>query len=215
MPNYLKKSIAEITKKSKKLTELEFLLDIIPPMSKDGPWIAGGSLLRTYLNLPLTSDLDIFFKNEAQFLAYRDQFRLKNSGRDSNGKYTIVKEEQHSWFTLETIKCFDAQEYKIQLVCKNYYTGPCDLLGHFDLDICQFAYDGKNLFLEQDVLKNIDSRQMHLVKTAYPQKFMQRCIKYSKLGFNISPEEIQRFFEMTKTIPLPTLETSEESYAEQ
>jgi len=56
---------------------------------------------------------------------------------------------------------------------------------------------------------------MHLVKTAYPQKFMQRCIKYSKLGFNISPEEIQRFFEMTKTIPLPTLEKSEESYAEQ
>lgn len=214
MPNYSKTLITEITKQSKKLTELEFLLDIIPPMSEDGPWIAGGSLLRTYMNLPLKSDLDIFFKNEAQFQAYREQFRLKNSVRDSNEKYTILKEEQHSWFTMETIKCFGAQEYKIQLVCKNYYTGPCDLMDHFDLDICQLAYDGKNLFLGQDTLKNIDSRKMHLIKTSYPQKFMERCIKYSKLGFNISSEEIQRFFQLTKVIPLPKLEQSKNSYAE-
>ncbi len=70
MPNYFKVPLVTLTAKYEKITEIEYLVEILPKLEEDGPWIAGGSLLRTKLGLPMTTDIDIFFKNKQQFDDY-------------------------------------------------------------------------------------------------------------------------------------------------
>jgi hypothetical protein len=66
VPNYTKVPLTSITSHTKKVTELEFLLEVLPKLDEKGPWIAGGCLLRTYLELPMSTDIDVFFANIEQ-----------------------------------------------------------------------------------------------------------------------------------------------------
>jgi len=50
------------------ISPLEYLIELLPKCTENGPWIAGGCLHRTYRKLPLTNaDVDVFFKNKEQF----------------------------------------------------------------------------------------------------------------------------------------------------
>ena len=50
------------------ISQLEYLIELLPKCTDNGPWIAGGCLHRTYRKLPLeNADVDVFFKNKEQF----------------------------------------------------------------------------------------------------------------------------------------------------
>lgn len=198
MPNYVKTSLNDLTSKVKNITELEFLLETLPPLSENGPWVAGGSLLRTYISLPLTTDLDIFFRDQQQYDTYFQKF--KEFGADSR-KYTIESERsQTNWHKTCVIKYRDKQ-YTIQFINKKFFTSMCNVLDSFDLDICQMGFDGKNLFHVENCFDRINSKNMSVNVVNIPQVTLKRLIKYTKLGFEISDSDIQMFFAQCAKIP--------------
>ena len=209
MPNYLKVPLSALTDKHSKITEMEYLVDILPPFTEDGPWIAGGSLLRTKMGLPMSTDIDIFFKNEQQLFDYKLKMKSQYEGKqftyvtDSNGKYA------YNIF----IKYMDSN-YKIQLITKKFYDGPCKVLDDFDINICQLAYDGKRLYVEQNAINSIEERTFYLNKISNGANVMSRCMKYARLGFYLSHSEIEKFISNIATTKNNTTTSEKEEYAE-
>ena len=206
MPNYLKVPLSALTDKHAKITEMEYLVDVLPLFTEDGPWIAGGSLLRTKMGLPMSTDIDIFFKNEQQLFDYKLKMKSQYEGKqftyltDSNSKYA------YNIF----IKYMDSK-YKIQLITKKFYDGPCKVLDDFDLNICQLAYDGKSLYVEENALRSIEDKTFYLNRISNAVTVMSRCMKYAHLGFNLPHSEIERFF---SSIKITNKKTSEDTYEE-
>lgn len=189
MPNYFKKPLSFLTESHPKITELEYLVELIPPLGEDGPWIAGGSLLRTKLGLPMTTDIDVFFKNNKQLLEYKEKLKSKNGDK----KFTFVKDSIGANASNVTIR-YKQRDFLIQLVHKNYYDSPCKLLDDFDLNICQLAYDGKYLYIAEGTIESINQRSIGINTVSNAPHTMSRCMKYAKYGFNMSNSEIGKFF---------------------
>lgn len=203
MPNYIKTKLADITKKSDNITELEFLLEVLPPLSENGPWIAGGSLLRTYLNLRLTTDIDIFFKDKSQYDDYNiklDAISKKYGESPNNNLFRIDSRESVDWHRTYSI-VFRNKNYKLQLIHKKFFTGVCNLLDSFDLNICQIGFDGTHLFHAENCITEIDNREIKIETVNLPQVALKRLIKYSSLGFKISDTEIHSFFYKCSKLP--------------
>jgi hypothetical protein len=78
-----------------------------------------------------------------------------------------------------------------------FHSAP-NLLDSFDLNICQIAYDGKFIFIAETTMSSIEERKMQVNKVTYPKSFMMRCMKYSKLGFSLSMNEVSNFFDQIK-----------------
>lgn len=203
MPNYIKTKLADFTKNSKNLTELEFLLEVLPPMSENGPWVAGGSMLRTYLDLKLTTDIDIFFRDDSQYRDYVNKLQViskKNSESASNNLFKIEKIHVTKWHkTLNIV--FRNKTYKLQLIYKKYFTGVCKLLDSFDLNICQIGFDGTHVFHPENIITEIDNKEIKIETVNFPQIVLKRILKYSSLGFKISDTEIHSFFYKCSKLP--------------
>jgi len=183
---------------------MEFLVEVLPPLSENGPWIAGGSLFRTKLGLPISTDIDIFFKNDQQMQEYKSKLRSKYEGKkfefvtDSNSKYA------HNIF----IK-YMGRDYKIQLITTNYYDSACKLLDNFDLNICQIAYDGHSLYVAEGVMESIDNRQMSINTVNNASYVMLRCMKYAKLGFYMAKSDVDKFFHLIQKNNIVTVLSNE------
>lgn len=189
MPNYFKHKLSLLTENHPKVSELEYLIEILPPLGEDGPWIAGGSLFRTKLDLPMTTDIDLFFKNSNQLSDYKLKLKSDYEGK----KFVFVKEELRKNATNVTVK-YNERTFVIQLIHRKYYDGPCKLLDEFDLNICQLAYDGKYLFVAEGTIESIENRSIMINEVVNAPHTMARCMKYAKYGFNISNSEIEKFF---------------------
>lgn len=189
MPNYFKKPLSYLTSSLPKITELEYLIEVIPPLSENGPWIAGGSLLRTKLDLPMTTDIDIFFKDQKQLSEYKIKLKSDYDGK----KFTVVKDSVGTHASNVTIR-YNQRDFLIQLVHKNYYDNACKVLDDFDLNICQLAYDGKHLYVAEGTIESIDQRSIGINVVSNAPHTMARCMKYAKYGFNMSNSEIGKFF---------------------
>lgn len=189
VPNYFKHKLSLLTENHPKVSELEYLIEILPQLGEDGPWIAGGSLFRTKLDLPMTTDIDLFFKNYNQLIDYKSKLKSDYEGK----KFVFVKEELRKNATNVTIK-YNERTFDIQLIHRKYYDGPCKLLDEFDLNICQLAYDGKYLFVAETTIQSINDRSIMINEVVNASHTMARCMKYAKYGFNISNSEIEKFF---------------------
>lgn len=190
MPNYFKLPLVTLTEKHSKITEMEYLVDILPPFTEDGPWIAGGSLLRTKMGLPMITDIDIFFKSEEQYSNYYAKLK---SGYDGK-QFSYVTDSDSKFAKNVFIKYMD-RNYKLQLIKRKFYDSPCKVLDDFDINICQLAYDGTSLYVEQNAINSIEERTFYLNKISNGANVMSRCMKYARLGFYLSHSEINKFFE--------------------
>jgi hypothetical protein len=192
MPNYVKTKISTITSHLTKLSELEILLEVIPPLSENGPWVAGGSLLRTHLGISINTDVDFFFKDKQQYEKYITDVT-------TSPNFIVLNSQETKWHTTLTID-YKGSRYLLQLIHKKFFTSACNLLDSFDMNICQIAFDGKHLYHAEKCLEQIKDRQIIVENLKFPNIFMERALKYSKLGFNMSREEIAKFFNLCSRI---------------
>lgn len=190
MPNYIKVPLVTLTEKHEKITEMEYLIDVLPKLSEDGPWIAGGSLLRTKMGIAITTDVDIFFKSEQQLNEYKIKLQSDYEGK----RFTYSTDSDSKYSKNVFIKYMD-RNYKIQLINRKFYDSACKLLDDFDLNICQLAYDGKSLYIEENVIRSIEDRTFYLNRISNGSSVMSRCMKYARLGFNMPYSEINKFFD--------------------
>lgn len=206
MPNYFKVPLVTLTTKHSKITEMEYLVDILPKLDENGPWIAGGSLLRTKLGLPMNTDIDIFFKSKQQF----DEYFVKIKSHYDGKQFSYITDSDSTYAKNVFIKYMD-RSYKLQLITRKYYESPCKLLDDFDINICQLAYDGRSLYVEENAIRSIEEKTFYLNKISNGASVMSRCLKYAGLGFRLPQSEINKFFDTINKDPNKK-HTAEDTY---
>lgn len=161
---------------------------ILPQCSEDGPWIAGGILHRTYKNVSVDTDIDVFFKNEEQYNAY-----VLEMGRLSvHGTFVIEKDELTQWHRTYVLN-YNGQRIKVQCIHFRLFESLEELFGSFDINVCMLAYDGKNIVYNTDVLNDIRNNKLSFNKKSinYPSITLKRLVKYTKMGYDVHDDELK------------------------
>ena len=171
------------------ISPLEYLIELLPKCTENGPWIAGGCLHRTYRKLPLTNaDVDIFFKNKEQF----EKFVYDLSVSSITTGYTIQSTIYSEWHCTLTIKYMDV-DWKIQCVTFKYFDNIEELFKSFDINVCRIAYDGTNVVYENGILDNINNNKLKFNEGSiyYPSVTLKRLVKYVKMGYDIEDVDLK------------------------
>lgn len=171
------------------ISPLEYLIELLPECTENGPWIAGGSLHRTYRKLPLTNaDVDVFFKNKEQFEKFVYDLSVSSVTAGYNIESTIYSE----WHCTLTIKYMDV-DWKIQCVTFKYFDSIEELFKSFDINVCRIAYDGTNVVYEGNVLNEINNNKLKFNEGSiyYPSVTLKRLVKYVKMGYDIEDVDLK------------------------
>lgn len=175
-------------------TTLWSVLSWLPPMSSQGPWIAGGALRRTLLGKEPASDFDFFFRDADQLQAFED--RLVASGL---AKIRETEHHKHYRGTLGE----DPQPRDIQLIRFAFYADAAAVIDSFDFTICQFAYDGATLTAGDFSLWDLGRKRLAVHKITYPVSSMRRMLKYGQQGFTVCTGAMQAL--LVQSVALPEL----------
>lgn len=171
------------------ISPLEYLIELLPKCTENGPWIAGGCLHRTYRKLPLTNaDVDIFFKNKEQFEKFVYDLSVSSVTAGYNIESTIYSE----WHCTLTIKYMDV-DWKIQCVTFKYFDNIEELFKSFDINVCRIAYDGTNVIYGENILNEINSNKLKFNEGSiyYPSVTLKRLVKYVKMGYDIEDVDLK------------------------
>lgn len=165
-------------------------VETLPAPGVTGPWIAGGALRRTLLDEPLASDVDYFFRDEAQKKAFNDAILEK-------GGWLISEKEHAATYGVKV----DHDTVIVQAVTLAYYASLEDVLDSFDFTITQFGWDGKDLVCGQFALWDLSRKRLALHKLTFGVSTVRRLIKYTRQGFTACSGVLASILEETVANP--------------
>jgi hypothetical protein len=157
----------------------QMVFDIIRPDINNGPWIAGGAVMLWAQGKPVDiSDIDVFFKDEQQYLMLANLlnsmdftcvYRTENA--DTWRKYVGGKNNQI-----------------VQLIKKCYFESAEDVIGRFDLSVCQFVTDGITTITGKTAVSDLKNKTFSLVKPN--PDIIKRVVKYATYGYTPNDDVI-------------------------
>jgi len=165
-------------------------MDGLPAVSATGPWIAGGAIRRTLLQEPLASDVDYFFREEAQASAFGADMELR-------GAKIVGSREQVTTWSIE----IDEKKVIVQGITLGYYPTLEDVLDSFDFTITQFGYDGTDLVCGRFSLWDLARKRLALHKLTFGVSTVRRLIKYTRQGFTACGGVLASILEETVAHP--------------
>lgn len=173
-----------------KTSELFKILKCLPRLRNASPWVAGGSVWRTINNEQLKDcDVDIFFSNKE---LYEQSCAQMNSYPFVNN---VLAEKKNKWNTTFQIHVNEGKYDKtidVQFIGMSYYSKLEKLLNSFDFPVCQFGYDGKDIFMGSKSLSDLEKRQLSIHRIDYPKTAFKHMLKYLNNGFVVPPDELKR-----------------------
>ncbi len=170
----------------------------IPLNIDEGPWMAGGSIIKLILGRDLdNSDLDVFLSkgyNEGggHFKDLDERLtRIAPKPKRRSSAYGMPRVETSYAFTYQT------DIGKLQLIHRAHYESPHELLGDFDFTICQFATDGITIAFPEQAIEDLNNRRLrlHMVSRIHISRFH----KYTSLGFVPIPGESLKIHQLLRT----------------
>ena len=173
--------------------ELLNLFDFLPKPSKDRMWIAGGAIRRAISNQPIDTDVDYFFKRRSKPFDFPEWFE------SINHECKIVRETDTN--TTYEVRYDGTKTIKVQAIKINFYDSPKDLLDSFDFTICQFAYDGEDLYCGDYSLHDLGRKRLVINNISYPVASLRRLIKYTQQGYYACQGTMTRFLETISDNP--------------
>lgn len=181
------------------ILEEDMMLGEKPPIEPvNDVWICGGAI-RRWFNKEPTYDVDVFAPKEENLNEYLTH--LEN-------KYELKKLNDNK----------NAATYKtetgviIQLI-KFHYPTIEELFENFDFNICQFAWDGKNIYTTTEAVLGVFRKRLAVVKITEPLDTLRRAFKYQRkgytpcvgtlrdLGISFTEKTIEQINEMTEISP--------------
>lgn len=171
---------------------------ILPIPEKDKFWIAGGAIRRTITNQPLETDVDYFFKRDAL------DYDFKGHLLDMLGKSVEILRQTDINTTYKVNYLNNEnqrKEIKIQEIFVNGYDSPEELLKSFDFTICQFAYDGENLYAGDYSFHDLGRKRIVINNITYPVSSMRRLIKYTQQGYYACQGTMTSFLNIVSANP--------------
>jgi hypothetical protein len=148
-------------------------------------WIAGGALRDYFLSKPLKSDCDIFFPNLSEFNKAKDYFMSKGA--------KIIWESENGMKITYKGKTFD--------LIKIFNSSPIATISRFDFTISMLATDGKDVFMGDKTLKDLQDRKLVINTIVNPLSTLKRVLKHYKKGFTMSAEETKKLYGFLNNLP--------------
>jgi len=155
-------------------TTLHKVLQGLPQMTAEGPWVAGGALRRMISGQEPESDFDFFFRNP-------DQMKDFESDLVGRGLNKIRETEHHVHYKGRVGE--SSVERNVQCIRFKYYEDAPAVIDSFDFTICQFAYDGSKLIVGDHSLWDLGRKRLAIHRITYPVATMRRLLKYGRQGF--------------------------------
>ena len=162
-------------------SDLFKILRHLPPMTEEGPWVAGGALWRTINKEPLVNcDIDVFFKSKSQF---EEMSRKMNSLPYVNN---VISENRGKWNTNYQYHVNEGKKFNktvdIQFVNTNRYSSIIKLLNSFDFTVCQFGWDGKNIYTGPSSIDDL-TKKLIVFYSSLPEESL--CLLGLRCGWGI------------------------------
>lgn len=173
-------------------SELAKVLRELPPLSKDGPWLAGGALRRTLQGKDPDSDFDFFFRDADQLKA----FVLKLEAR---GLSKVQETQHHVHYRGRLGDC--GLDRDIQCIRFAFYSDAASVIDSFDYTICMFAFDGTTLTVGDFSLWDLGRKRLAVHKISYPVATMRRLLKYGTQGFTACKGALAAILTQTANSP--------------
>lgn len=151
----------------------------------NGPWIAGGSVRKSYHNIPTNeSDWDIFFRNGEQFMNAVDILKKYN-----------ISDVHHS----DNAITFKYDNTVIQLIRNKFYNSPRDVISNFDFSVCQYLTDGYGYIVGEHTVQDHLDRRLRYLQPTLRKELISRILKYRIYGYYIDVE-LSNLIESSMTI---------------
>lgn len=148
------------------------VLAALPPLSPQGPWLAGGALRRTLLNQEPDSDFDFFFRDKEQLDAFVTALEQSSM--------TKIKETQHHVHYRGRL---GERNVDVQCIRFAFYANAIAVVESFDFTICMFAFDGSDLTVGAYALWDLGRKRLAVNKVTFPVSSMRRVLKYASQEF--------------------------------
>lgn len=166
--------LARSTDKPFDETTLASVLRELPPLSKEGPWIAGGALRRTLQGKEPDSDFDFFFRDADQLAEFVRKL-------EARGMEKVRETEHHVHYRGRLGE--GGIDRDVQCIRFSFYGSAEAVIDSFDYTICMLAFDGAELTLGDFTLWDLGRRRLAIHKITYPVATMRRLLKYARQGF--------------------------------
>lgn len=155
-------------------TTLSGVLNALPLLTPDGPYLAGGALRRTMQGKEPDSDFDFFFKDADQLSVFAQSLAVA-------GLVKIKETEHHLHFRGQVGESSARRD--IQCIRFKFYENAEAVVDSFDFTICQFAFDGTELTTGDYSLWDLGRQRLAVNKITFPVSSMRRVLKYAAQGF--------------------------------
>lgn len=143
----------------------------LPPVTTDGPWLAGGAIRHVLLGEVPDSDWDFFFKSADQAEEFHQALVQRGFAKTNSN--------QHARTYFGTI---DGKRIKVQAITIAYYATLADCLDTFDFTICQLGWDGVALHTGEYTLWDLGRKRLSVHKVTFATATVRRLLKYTKQG---------------------------------
>lgn len=190
--------LARSTEQQWSETVLFKVLGWLPPLSRQGPWLAGGALRRTLLNKEPESDFDFFFRDADQLQMFEDRIA-------ASGMAKVRETEHHKHYRGKFGE--DPTVRDVQLIRFAYYASAAAVVDSFDFTICQFAYDGEMLTMGEFSLWDLGRKRLAVHKITFPVSSMRRMLKYGRQGFTVCNGAMTALLRESAALPEIAMET--------
>lgn len=184
--------------------------DIVAPLCnlQTGPWVAGGSVRKVWQGLPWQNqDIDFFCTGQIQFRVLSEILSRKYNiddvyKTDKAHTYTIKKNSNNlsnvSVWDLSKITTADEDnvnfeyDYKLQVICKNWYDSALHIVNDFDFHVSQFVTDGFTIMATDQAIENIKNNFITINENHKQPIKPLRILKYCAYGFDIDFKEYKK-----------------------
>jgi len=156
-------------------SEVKRFLGVQPPVNLiKGSWVAGGSIRSWYDGIP-SDDIDVYFVNSNTRLAFLTANGLSEKNLERESKYAdtyVVK--------------IGKKSHIIQAI-KFYRSCVTELFSLFDFTICQFAWDGKDVFATVSAIRSSDKKHLTVnkVNDEFVLDTLKRAFEYHDRGYKL------------------------------
>lgn len=178
------------------------LLKVINPNMQHGPWIAGGACINWFRGREVElNDIDVYcadaqqrslvIKNLRQYgfwenISTENAITLNKNSDIRVVQYDAIDESISANIPLKIEQT--GKDFKTQIICKQFFSSPQEIIDTFDFSVCQIVTDGFEIFTGIHTLKDL---QNNILRIEHPSPALfKRLTKYIAYGFNPLPQTI-------------------------
>lgn len=158
-------------------------------------WVGGGCV-RDYFSVgKLTSDIDLYFTCEEDYLKCKKYFVEQNTitvSKEEDGKTIVTK------FPKQKAKVIFENDNVTKIIYKGrpydlvrkYFPSASETIKEFDFTVCCAAVDIHNVYTHETFFIDLAKRQLMINKLPFPLSTMWRMQKYIQKGYYMCSGEM-------------------------